>query len=62
MKKITLKDLKFLYEMSRTEGAKLAQKVKTGEVTRKEVQDAYDQWHDMEAYVALKWLDRWNIK
>lgn len=51
-----------LARASTNEGKRLAKLVKQGKFTRRDIEDAYEEYHDIEPLIALQYLDKWGIK
>lgn len=55
------REIRQLDRLVADEGLRLAKAVRRGEITRAQVQAAYDKYGDGEPYAALEILDRWGI-
>lgn len=53
--------LAWLKSVTEAEGLRLAERVRAGEITRKQVEDALEHYGDAEPLIALRWLDSWGI-
>lgn len=59
---LSLADLRWLRQATYDEGRRLAEMVRRGEITRKMVEEALEEYGDAEPAIALNYLDEWGIK
>jgi hypothetical protein len=60
--RISLFDLLWLNRATHDEGLRLAHMVKSGEVTRAQVEADLERYGDAEPAIALQYLDTWGIR
>lgn len=55
-------NLKQLSRICEAEGLVLAKRVRKGELTRSQLEAAFEEHGDVEPAIALRWLDKWGIE